>query len=156
MKKWWKIIIGLLIIGAALYAMHLWNEKGREKLSMAEAQLAIAQQPVIEKTAKELALEKGKSFFPIPYEWIRVKSSMMTAGDNIGIYIEEEIQVSTDDEETALATESAIKKLGSFELAVVADASLEIVRDIDEYVKLKDAANTDDANLIIVMEAGIE
>lgn len=138
--KYLKIVLGVLLIIAAVCAMYYWTNNAAEaEKSLENAKTEIAENIVPkELTMFERAYQKNLSFFPIPAEWIYAKSNLLKVGDNISIYFRE-----------------TLKKFGSFEVAFVGDGYVDIICKLDDFIYLDDYFNKNDnqpADLIFVME----
>ncbi|MBR5926470.1 MAG: hypothetical protein IKZ78_03835, partial [Firmicutes bacterium] len=87
--KWWKTLIGLALIALSLYAMYMWNLKGKEAYARAALEAAEREEALKLEEAKdpyEEIYEEGMSFYVIPSDWIYSKSSKLKSGATVGIY----------------------------------------------------------------------
>ncbi len=155
MKKWWKIILGLVLIGAALAAMYFWNQKGREKLAEAQPEISEVVSEIVVKDPVKETLKAGLSFFPIKSEWINTKSSKLKVGDIVAIYAQYpmEPEYPIESEPPMEPEYPEIEDLGSFEVAVLTENTLEIACTLENYLEFEKKVQQFNCNFIIVMEA---
>lgn len=174
MKKWWKIILGILLIAAAACAMYYWNAQGRRQLEAAKAQAVDNTEIEIIKDPKSEMYEKGYSYFPIPTNWIAVKSIKLAAGDWVGIYfkypeyenqefIDELIESENDDEyvyENDFYDNGYekydLERIGAYEVSYIDENIVEIICNVDDFKNLENKLAGDYGKLFMVMEAKSE
>ncbi|MBR6025953.1 MAG: hypothetical protein IK069_04265 [Firmicutes bacterium] len=145
--KWWKTLIGLALIALSLYAMYMWNLKGKEAYAKAALEAAEREEALKLEEAKdpyEEIYEEGMSFYVIPSDWIYSKSSKLKSGATVGIY-----------------SMALREKFGSFVVAFVSDPSIEIICTLDDYYAINDniallrESELLSDDLLLVMEASI-
>ncbi len=118
-----RSVAGILLIGAALLSMYLWNQDSRrraaeaaqgaaESLISAEAEL-----PAL--SPKEAMLLEGSSSFLIRDNWIFFKSRLIENGDTVALYFR-----------------PSGERLGAYKVDYIKDNELEIVCGLEEYIRL--------------------
>ncbi len=143
--KWWKTMLGLMLIALSLYAMYIWSLKGKEAYARAALEASEREAAIKAEEAKdpyEGMYKKDMSFYVIPSDWIYSRSTKMQSGSTVGVY-----------------SMALREKFGSFGVAIVSDDSVEIVCTLDDYYRITDNIRllaesemiTED--LLLVMEA---
>ena len=145
--KWWKTMLGMILIALSLYAMYTWSLKGKEAYARAALEAAEREAAVKAEEAKdpyEGIYKKDMSFYVIPSDWIYSKSTKMQSGSTVGIY-----------------SMALREKFGSFAVAFVGADSVEIVCTLDDYyriidnIKLLTESDLITEDLLLVMEASV-
>ena len=133
--KWFKRILGILLILAASGAMYYWNYLGKQKALEAEARAKAeseAAAAIVPADPNQRVYDLGMSFFPLTKEAIGYKSKLLKQGDFIALY--------------SIKTE---ERLGKFEVALVESDLVEIICTTEEFLNLNKLGKND---LLLVME----
>lgn len=153
--KYIKTIIGILLIATAVFAMYYWNSRGRENMQEKSNEEITAENTVIEHDPKEKMLNMGYSYFPISTEDIELKSSLLKAGDYIGIYYKVYPDVSENEIIDIDKNKYELIKIGKYETAYTDSSIVEIKCSLDDYREI-DIITKNDNKLTLVLEASDE
>jgi len=160
MKRYLKTIIAILLIALAAFAMYLWNEKGREKAELAQAELLAAAEAEEKRDPYEDIYNSGKSFFPIPKNWVSTVSSKLNVGNTVKIYykqvtVNEETEEDLDYEIVLFDKkdyqEYEAQYFGTYKVASVSDKEIEIICNLNDFTSMENLVKDEENKLIFVM-----